>query len=75
MQTSPALFVLCIDNGGYLASLEPRKVYQTLSDPIAADRGLLRVIDESGEDYLYPIRLFVSIQVPHEAERAFSAAH
>jgi hypothetical protein len=74
MPTSTALFVLCIENGGYLASLEPRKVYQTLSDPGAESRGLLRVIDESGEDYLYPARLFVPIQVPHEAERVFSAA-
>jgi len=74
MPTSTALFVLCIENGGYVASLEPRKIYQALSDPGAESRGLLRVIDESGEDYLYPARLFVPIQVPHEAERVFSAA-
>ena len=74
MSTSPASFVLCIDNGGYPASLEPRKVYQALSDPVSESRGLLRVIDESGEDYLYLARLFVPIQVPQEAERVFAGA-
>lgn len=73
MPTSP-IFVLCVENDGYPASLEPRKVYQALSDQAAADRGFVRVIDESGEDYLYPARLFVPIQVPQEAERVFSAA-
>jgi hypothetical protein len=67
-------FVLCIQNEGYPASLELRKVYQSLSDSAAAARGFLRVIDESGEDYLYPARFFVPIQVPQEAaERVFSA--
>jgi hypothetical protein len=73
--SSPATsFVLCIENEGYPASLELRKVYQTLDDPAAAEHGFLRVIDESGEDYLYPARFFVPIQVPQEAERVFSAA-
>lgn len=65
-------FVLCIENEGYPASLEPRKVYPVLSDPAAEERGLLRVVDESGEDYLYPARFFVPIQVPKAAERAFA---
>lgn len=65
-------FVLCVDNGGYSASLEPRKIYQALKDPTAESRGLLRVVDESGEDYLYPSNLFVPIEVPAAAERAFS---
>ena len=65
-------FVLCIDNQGYSASLEPRKVYQVLGDPAAESRGLIRVIDESGEDYLYPARYFVPIEVPRAAEQAFS---
>ena len=67
-------FVLCVDNEGYPASLEPRKIYRALGDPVAEERGLRRVIDESGEDYLYPARLFVSIDVPQEAEHAFTAA-
>jgi hypothetical protein len=72
MSESKASFVLCVDNGGYPVSLEPRKVYQLLEDPVAKSRGLLRVVDESGEDYLYPSELFVPIEVPAAAERAFS---
>jgi hypothetical protein len=67
-------FVLCIQNEGYPAALELRKIYQTLMDSAAAARGFLRVIDESGDDYLYPARFFVPIQVPQEAESVFSAA-
>jgi hypothetical protein len=73
MAISATSFFLCIDNEGYPASLEPRKIYQALSDPASESRGFLRVIDESGEDYLYPARFFVPIQVPQEAERVFSA--
>ncbi len=65
-------FVLCISNGSYKASLEPRKVYRVLEDPRAEGRSLLRVIDESGEDYLFPARLFVPIKLPVEAGPAFS---
>jgi hypothetical protein len=50
--------VVCIDNDGYAASLERRKIYVTLRDPIAEKRGLLRVVDESGDDYLYPKMFF-----------------
>ena len=46
--------VVCIDNDGYPASLERRKIYVALRDPAAEKHGLLRVVDESGEDYLYP---------------------
>ena len=67
-------FVLCIDNQGYPASLEPRKIYQVLKDTTAESRGLIRVIDESGEDYLYPARYFVPIEVPRAAEQAFPDA-
>lgn len=72
MAGSTTTFVLCVNSGGYPASLEPRKVYQALNDPAAESRGLLRVVDESGEDYLYPSDLFVPIEVPAAAERAFS---
>lgn len=74
MSTSPVHFALCVENEGYPASLELRKVYQVLDDPAAEERSLVRVIDESGEDYLYPRSFFVSIQIPQEAERVFSAA-
>ena len=70
----PTSFALCIENESYPASLDLRKVYQVLADPAAEERGLVRVIDETGEDNLYPRSFFVPIQVPREAERAFSAA-
>ena len=64
-------FVLCIRNRGYEASLEPRKVYRVLSDPEAERDSLLRVIDESGEDYLFPSSLFVAIDLPSGANALF----
>lgn len=67
-----ASFVLCIASGGYEASLEPRKIYRVLDDERAATDGMMRVIDESGEDYLFPADLFVPIEVPAEAETALA---
>ncbi len=67
-------FVLCIDDGGYPESLEVRKVYATLPDERAAARDYIRVIDETGEDYLYPARHFVRIQIPSEAAAALAIA-
>lgn len=52
-------FVICIDNSEYPASLEVRKIYEAVADTDAAQLGQLRVIDESGEDYLYPEACFV----------------
>ena len=46
-------FVVCIRNDGYPAALETRKIYRVVADPAASRRGFLRVVDESGEDYLY----------------------
>jgi len=65
-----ARFGLCIRNTGYPASLELRKVYRLLSDELAAKHRQVRVIDESGEDYLYPEAYFVPIKLPQSAERA-----
>ena len=65
--------VLCVANEGNEVSLQRWKIYESLRDDDAEAEGLLRVIDESGEDYLYPARFFVAIQVPQEAERVFSA--
>jgi hypothetical protein len=56
--------VICILNTGYEVSLEPRKVYEVLRDPAAAKHRQLRVVDESGEDYLYPESHFAEIVVP-----------
>ena len=65
-------FAICISNAGVPASLELRKVYRLVSDPVAASQGLVRVVDESGEDYLYPDKFFVPIEVPKAAVRVFS---
>ncbi len=65
-------FVLCVDNETYEASLERRKVYRVIRDQKSEGHGLLRVIDESGEDYLYPASLFVPIEVPRGAAPAFA---
>jgi hypothetical protein len=64
------LFAVCINNAEYPASLERHKIYQVLPDEDAARDGDIRVIDESGEDYLYPASFFVVIEVPQEVERA-----
>ena len=67
-------FVVCVKNKEYPASLELRKVYRVLPDREAEEHGLLRVIDEDGEDYLYPEKYFVPIQVQAAAARAISVA-
>ena len=61
-------FVVCINNSEYPASLELHKIYCVLPDEEAAQDGDVRIIDESGEDYLYPAEWFVLIDVPHEVE-------
>jgi hypothetical protein len=65
---------VCVDNTGYRASLEKRKIYVVLPDPIAEKHGLLRVVDESGDDYLYPKTFFRSIELPQTVKRAVLAA-
>ena len=57
-------FVVCVNNGGYEASLERNKIYVVLPDKAAEKGGDLRVIDESGEDYLFSADRFVAIDVP-----------
>ena len=66
-------FVLCIRNEG-CDDLEPRKIYQVLPDESPAADGYIRVIDESGEDYLYPQDYFVSIDLPQAAQKALLSA-
>jgi hypothetical protein len=63
-------FAVCVDNTDYPASLELRKIYRVLSDSEAEQDGDLRVIDESGEDYLYPADYFVLVDFPPLALRA-----
>jgi hypothetical protein len=67
-------YLLCVSNDGLPASLEVRKVYRALPDPVAASRGFVRVVDESGEDYLHPSACFVAIELPQAAARAFASA-
>ncbi len=69
--TNPDHYAICIENRGFPAALEVRKVYRLLADPGAEKKGLLRVIDESGEDYLYPAELFVPIELPKKAAGVF----
>jgi hypothetical protein len=70
-QTKPQpRFVVCVNNKDYPASLELRKLYQVVADDAAAKHHQLRVIDESGEDYLYPEEYFVPVQLPQAAEKA-----
>jgi hypothetical protein len=66
-------FAICVKNSDYLASLELRKIYRVLRDSDAAEYGLLRIVDESGEDYLYPADRFVPIDLPSAARPAFSS--
>jgi hypothetical protein len=61
-------FALCIRNGGYAGELEIRKIYEVLPDPDAERHGQIRVIDESGEDYLYPKSFFQVIELPDAVE-------
>lgn len=67
-----AQFVICIRNDG-CEDLEVGKVYRVLADELAARDGYIRVIDDSGEDYLYPAAYFVPIALPEEAEHALLA--
>ena len=67
-------FVVCLKNEGYEVSLERRKIYQTLQDPEAAKHRQIRVIDESGEDYLFPLNFFAPIELPQTVRRAVLAA-
>jgi len=69
-----AQFVICVGNKVYAASLELRKIYQVIPDKIAPKLHQLRVIDESGEDYLYPEDYFVPVQLPRAVERAVRRA-
>ena len=63
-------FVVCIDNSDYPASLELHKIYQVLPDERAAEDDFLRVIDESGKDYLYSADRFVPVELPQKVERS-----
>jgi hypothetical protein len=65
---------VCVRNTGYPASLELRKIYEVLPDVKAVAHGLIRVIDESGEDYLYPKSFFVRLELTQPVETAILRA-
>jgi hypothetical protein len=67
-------YVVCIGNERWPASLEVRKIYRALPDAQAEQHGMIRVIDESGEDYLYPAQCFVPIKPPSQVVGTFAAA-
>jgi len=66
--------VVCVNSADYPVSLEKRKIYVALRDAAAEKQGLLRVIDESGADYLYPKAFFRTIALPQSVKRAVLAA-
>jgi len=65
-------YVVCVRNDDYPASLELRKLYPVLEDQFAARHGMIRVVDESGEDYLYPEEFFVRVELPASIEKAIA---
>lgn len=63
-------YVVCLNNRGYAGSLDRGKIYRVIGDSDAEVHGLIRVVDESGEDYLYPAKWFVAVELPAIARRA-----
>ena len=74
MASNPTKFVICLRNTGYEASLEQLKLYRVISDREAEKHKLLRIVDESGEDYLFPASYFTPIELPQPIRRAIRAA-
>jgi hypothetical protein len=74
MKRTEPKFVVCVKNKDYAASLELRKLYQVVPDEAAAKLRQIRVIDESGEDYLYPEEYFVAVQLPQSTGKAVRRA-
>ena len=67
-------FVVCVNNAGYAASLEKGKIYTAIGDEIMGKKHLVQIIDESGEDYLYPQDFFLPIILPKPVEKALLLA-
>ena len=67
-------FAICVDNKGYEASLIPRKIYDIIPDEQAEHDDFIRIVDESGEDYLYHVSHFALVELPEEVERVLVAA-
>jgi len=69
-QSTQLRFAVCIENKAYPDDLKVRTIYQVLPDESAAKSNYIRVVDETGEDYLYPAEYFVLVEVPSEAQKA-----
>jgi len=66
--------VICVRNDGYAVSLETRKIYVSIADSLAEKHGQMRVIDESGEDYLFPKAFFRAVVLPQSVKKAVLTA-
>lgn len=66
-----AKFVMCINNKSYSRDLALHKVYKVIPDAKGEASGWIRIVDETGEDYLYAAKYFVPVQIPEEAEQSF----
>ena len=73
-KTQAKQLAVCVENDGYTTSLEKRKIYVALRDATAEKLGMVRIVDESGEDYLYPKAFFRSIALPQAVKKAVLAA-
>jgi hypothetical protein len=73
-RTQAKQLVVCVENDGYAVSLEKRKIYVALRDAVAEKHNMLRIVDESGEDYLHPKAFFRSIALPLAVKMAVLAA-
>ncbi|NJL60424.1 MAG: hypothetical protein HC887_13100 [Desulfobacteraceae bacterium] len=69
-----ARFAVCLNNSGYKASLELHKIYRIIPDEDAAEDGDIRIVDESGEDYLYPAMWFVMLKLPQPVKQSLLKA-
>ncbi len=74
MKIEQPSFVVCVDNTEYPASLERRKIYQILPDAQAEQHSMVRVVDESGEDYLYPSDYFLAVDLSQPVQQALALA-
>jgi len=73
-ETLAQQFAICVDNAEYPVSLEQHKIYRVLPDDEAALDGDLRIIDESGEDYLYPAEYFIVVDLPRRVQSALQSS-
>jgi hypothetical protein len=73
-KNSETQFVVCVKNDDYAASLEVRKIYRVIPDDGGAKHQLVRVVDESGEDYLYPVDYFVPLELPESIVKVLALA-